>query len=241
MFDHLQFRPGEQLLHFPTEGLIAGDHRDRDAQRAGQNGIKSYLTDLYLVQAHPLDHAAQEGMVQDPSACPSLSMVADQQCCRGPGFDVLHHQERFNIPADQLGLFVELFRQQIPQYITSIPGIGPVTGAAILSEIGNIQRFETPEKLVAYAGLDATVYQTGQFEATEKRTSAKRLSLLTPCPLAGSQYGCPLQSGLDGLLLRQTAGRQAPQRRRQRGLPETGRSGVYRPQGATPLHYSMTF
>jgi transposase len=63
--------------------------------------------------------------------------------------------------------------QQIPQYITSIPGIGPVTGAAILAEIGDIQRFETVDKLVAYAGIDATVYQTGQFEASEAHMSKR--------------------------------------------------------------------
>jgi transposase len=62
---------------------------------------------------------------------------------------------------------------KIPQHITSIPGIGPVTGAAILSEIGDIQRFETLDKLVAYAGIDATVYQTGQFEASEAHMSKR--------------------------------------------------------------------
>ena len=63
--------------------------------------------------------------------------------------------------------------QQIPQHITSIPGIGPVNGAAILAEIGDIQRFETVDKLVAYAGIDATVYQTGQFEASEAHMSKR--------------------------------------------------------------------
>lgn len=63
--------------------------------------------------------------------------------------------------------------QQVPQHITSIPGIGPVTGAAILAEIGDIQRFETVDKLVAYAGIDATVYQTGQFEASEAHMSKR--------------------------------------------------------------------
>ena len=63
--------------------------------------------------------------------------------------------------------------QQIPQYITSIPGIGPVTGAAILAEIGDIHRFETVDKLVAYAGIDASVYQTGQFVASQAHMSKR--------------------------------------------------------------------
>ncbi len=62
---------------------------------------------------------------------------------------------------------------QVPQYLTSIPGVGPTTGAALLAEIGDIQRFDTPEKLVAYAGIDATVYQTGQFQARQMHMSKR--------------------------------------------------------------------
>jgi transposase len=62
---------------------------------------------------------------------------------------------------------------QIPQHITSIPGIGPVTGAAILAEIGDVTRFDTVDKLVAYAGIDPSVYQTGQFQASEAHMSKR--------------------------------------------------------------------
>jgi transposase len=43
---------------------------------------------------------------------------------------------------------VEELMQQIPQHITSIPGVGSVTGAAILAEIGDVTRFESPEKFL---------------------------------------------------------------------------------------------
>ena len=62
---------------------------------------------------------------------------------------------------------------QIPQHITSIPGIGLPTGAAILAEIRDVHRFESVEKLVAYAGIDPTVYQTGQFQASEAHMSKR--------------------------------------------------------------------
>jgi transposase len=63
--------------------------------------------------------------------------------------------------------------QQIPQQIMSVPGVGPTIGAVLLAEIGDVQRFDAPEKLVAYAGIDATVYQTGQFEATRRHMSKR--------------------------------------------------------------------
>ena len=46
--------------------------------------------------------------------------------------------------------------------ITTIPGIGPITGATILSEIGGISRFSNPSKLVAFSGIDASVIQSGE-------------------------------------------------------------------------------
>jgi transposase len=66
----------------------------------------------------------------------------------------------------------ELMRS-IPQYITSIPGIALPTGAAILAEIGDISRFERVEKLVAYAGIDAAVHQSGKFTKTEMHMSKR--------------------------------------------------------------------
>lgn len=62
---------------------------------------------------------------------------------------------------------------QVPQHITSVPGVGATTGAALLAEIGDIRRFDAPEKLIAYAGIDAAVHQTGQFEATQMHMSKR--------------------------------------------------------------------
>lgn len=62
---------------------------------------------------------------------------------------------------------------QLPQYLTSIPGIGLVTGAAILAEIGDVRRFATIDQLVGYAGIDATVHQSGQFQGDEAHMSKR--------------------------------------------------------------------
>jgi transposase len=57
--------------------------------------------------------------------------------------------------------------------ITSIPGIGTVCGATILGEIGDIARFGKPKSLVAYAGLDPSVYESGEFKATNNHLSKR--------------------------------------------------------------------
>jgi transposase len=59
------------------------------------------------------------------------------------------------------------------QLILSIPGIGPVTGGAIIGEIGDITRFGTPRKLQAFAGMDPKVTQSGQFAGTDNKISKR--------------------------------------------------------------------
>jgi transposase len=93
--------------------------------------------------------------------------VRVQMRCLLQQLDLLEAQrQKIDAHLDQL-------MQQLPQHITSIPGIGLATGAAILGEIGDVHRFDSPEKLVAYAGIDATVYQSGQFAALETHMSKR--------------------------------------------------------------------
>lgn len=57
--------------------------------------------------------------------------------------------------------------------ITSIPGIGEVLGAIIIGEIGDISRFDSAPKLVAFAGLDVSVKQSGEFLGTQNKISKR--------------------------------------------------------------------
>ena len=57
--------------------------------------------------------------------------------------------------------------------IMTIPGIGYINGGMILGKIGNIHRFSNPNKLLAFAGLDPTVYQSGNYTAKRTRMSKR--------------------------------------------------------------------
>lgn len=50
--------------------------------------------------------------------------------------------------------------------VITIPGIGYTLAATIIAEIGDIHRFPKPSKLVAFSGLDPSVYQSGNYNAT---------------------------------------------------------------------------
>jgi transposase len=57
--------------------------------------------------------------------------------------------------------------------IMTIPGVGHINGGMILGEIGDIHRFSNPGKLLAFAGLDPSVYQSGNFQAKHTRMSKR--------------------------------------------------------------------
>ena len=64
------------------------------------------------------------------------------------------------------------------QVTHTIPGIGYINRGMILSEIGDIHRFPCPNKLLAYAGLDPSVYQSGNFQAKKTRMSKRGSKVL---------------------------------------------------------------
>ena len=59
--------------------------------------------------------------------------------------------------------------------ILTIPGIGYATAASILAEVGDFSNFETPDKILAFAGMSPSTYQSGQltncYAHMEKRGS----------------------------------------------------------------------
>lgn len=57
--------------------------------------------------------------------------------------------------------------------IMTIPGIGFINGGMILCEIGDIHRFSEPKKLLAFAGLDPSVHQSGNFQAQRTKMSKR--------------------------------------------------------------------
>ena len=70
---------------------------------------------------------------------------------------------------------IKSIMDKINSPILSIPGISYRMGAMIIAEIGDFERFSTPDKILAYAGLSPSTYQSGQllsaYAHMEKRGS----------------------------------------------------------------------
>lgn len=59
---------------------------------------------------------------------------------------------------------IKSIMEQLRSPITTIPGIGYKMGAMIIAESGDLSRFETADKLLAYAGMSPSTYQSGQLK-----------------------------------------------------------------------------
>lgn len=68
---------------------------------------------------------------------------------------------------------IKAILQKIDSPVTTIPGIGAINAAVILGEIGDISRFSNASKLAAYAGIDASVKQSGDFQSANNRMSKR--------------------------------------------------------------------
>lgn len=65
---------------------------------------------------------------------------------------------------DEIEAEIETMMEEIHSPITTIPGIGCRMGAMILAEAGDLSRFDSPDKLLAYAGMSPSTYQSGQLK-----------------------------------------------------------------------------
>lgn len=58
---------------------------------------------------------------------------------------------------------IKIIMDELDSPVLTIPGIGYTLGATIIAEVGNISRFSSPAKLLAFAGLEPSIYQSGKF------------------------------------------------------------------------------
>lgn len=76
---------------------------------------------------------------------------------------------------DEIENEIKIIMDEINSPILSIPGISYRMGAMIIAEIGDFSRFDSPDKILAYAGFSPSTYQSGQLDGAyahmEKRGS----------------------------------------------------------------------
>ena len=72
--------------------------------------------------------------------------------------------QELDAEVEEIETAIQTIMDELHSPITSIPGIGYRMGAMILAEAGDISRFDSPDKLLAYAGMSPSTYQSGQLK-----------------------------------------------------------------------------
>ena len=68
------------------------------------------------------------------------------------------------LEVDEIETQIKRIMDEIHSPIITIPGISYRMGAMILAEIGNFSRFDSADKILAYAGMSPSTYQSGQLD-----------------------------------------------------------------------------
>jgi len=87
---------------------------------------------------------------------------------RGTALELQQHLQAVRFLNQQIKVVedeIKAIMIELNSPIISIPGISYTLGAMILAEIGDMKNFQNPAKLLAYAGLDPSCYQSGKFTA----------------------------------------------------------------------------
>ena len=77
-----------------------------------------------------------------------------------------------------------------PPRMLDIPGMGPRMAAVIVAEVGDFNRFSSPDKLLAYAGLSPSTYQSGQLTSTYAKMEKRGSRYLRYALFNATKYVC---------------------------------------------------
>lgn len=138
------------LYDFPSKELIAKAHLTRLTNVLKDNSKGKYSKDKALEIRNV--------------ACNSIGTSSDAS-----SFELVQTIDMINFYSakiDELDAKIKEIMIELESPILSIPGISYNLGSIILAEIVDINRFDTPAQLQAFAGLDPATHQSGKFIAT---------------------------------------------------------------------------
>ena len=138
------------LYEFPSKELIANAHLTRLTNLLKDNSKGRYSKDKALEIGNVASNSI--GTSSDASSFELVQTI-----------DMINF---YSSKIDELDAKIKEIMIELNSPILSIPGISYNLGSIILAEIVDINRFDTPAQLQAFAGLDPATHQSGKFIAT---------------------------------------------------------------------------
>jgi transposase len=106
----------------------------------------------------------------------------------------------------QLDADIETLGDRLPSYVLTLPGANAIRAVSLYGETDPITRFPAPDQLVAFAGLDMTVFQTGQYEAPRRHIGKRGSPVLRHTLWTMAHFAVRQESPLRDFYLRKRRG-----------------------------------
>jgi len=119
-----------------------------------------YVGDKLTFSAEDILRAAQSSV--------AVVSPAKEIILRGKIATFFHLQERLDEVTKLLTDLCKNTRVEDLMILESIKGVGPKTAVPFLAEMGEVKNFASYKKLIAFAGLDPSVHQSGKFMGASK-------------------------------------------------------------------------
>lgn len=165
------------LEEYPTPASIIKADRDKLISIIRQSSRKSFewaseKYDLLLLKAKEFEPLSLSNATNTTMLGVYISMVKNLQENLDKILKTIHQLIADDMSKDMpvMALTLELLQ--------SIPGIGLITAATIIAEVGDFGAFSKPKKLAAYFGIDPSVMQSGEFIGTRNKMSKRGSRLL---------------------------------------------------------------
>lgn len=129
----------------------------------------SYVADAHLTKLTNLLSASSKGRYKKEKAIRIRDAAASSIGCVMPAkfLELKHTVALIRVLSEEIEEIeaeIKKLMDELHSPITSIPGIGYRMAAMILSEIGDFSNFDSPDKILAFAGLSPSTYQSGKLD-----------------------------------------------------------------------------
>jgi len=144
------------LQQYPSARLVRGAKRVAIAKALRG----PYVGDKLTFTAEDIIKAAQSSV--------AVVSPAKEIIVQGKIATLLHLKERLEELTKLLTDLCKATRVEDLKILQSIKGVGPNTAVPFLAEVGEVKHFTSSKKLIAFAGLDPSIHQSGKFLGASK-------------------------------------------------------------------------
>jgi transposase len=144
------------LQQYPSARLVRGAKR-----KAIAKALRGpYVGDKLTFTAEDIVKAAQSSV--------AVVSPAKEIIVQGKIATLVHLKERLEELTKLLTDLCKATRVEDLKILQSIKGVGPNTAVPFLAEVGEVKNFTSSKKLIAFAGLDPSIHQSGKFLGASK-------------------------------------------------------------------------